>query len=479
MRRSAFVMRIAATMTAVALPKLTERALAQDVVSYRLVAMPFRYSPAPGVAVAGIGYNGSIPGPLLRARHGQRVRVEYTNHSTIDTSVHWHGMILPNAMDGVPGVTQPAVKPGGSFVYDYEPNPPGTRWYHDHAGRMGLLHGLFGMFIVEDPHDDPADVEYAVIFHDVPDFASVHAALDGTSDAPMIDPMGSSEMMQMKPTDRMGDEVRYLAHCINGAVYPKTKSLRVKVGDRVRLRILNASATQTRYVRLAGHRLIVTHADGNRLHQALSFDVLRIGVAERYDAWFEVRRPGAWLLQGLSSDPLAFQQAIVVYTDGMQNASPLSAPQSVEGLDVLSYAKLANGYTASADQRRITIAKNFTLGGGKWDSARWTIDGATWPNTPKIRVRRGDRVRVHFKNTTDMDHPMHLHGHAFRVTEIDAKPLARPIVKDVSLVGANGGTLTWVFDADAFPGRWLLHCHNEIHMMDGMMTEVVYVPVSP
>jgi multicopper oxidase len=462
-------------MSAVALAPLSERALASDVVSFRLVATPMRFSPAQGVTVDAIGYNGSIPGPLLRVQRGQRVHVEYINASRIATSVHWHGVILPNGMDGVAGITQAPVLHGGRFIYDFTPQPSGTRWYHDHAKDMGVLRGLFGMLVIDDPRDEAADVEYAVIFHDVPDMRSVQAALKGTSHAPMIDPAGSPEMMQMKPDDKMGDEVSYIAHCVNGAAYPNTKSLQVKVGDRVRLRILNASATQTRYVRLAGHRLRVTHADGNPVPGPMDFDALRIGVAERYDAWFEVTKPGAWMLQGLSSDPLAFQQAMVIYTEGNEKAAPLSSPQSLDGVDYLTYEKLANGYGAPVDRHGIAIEKNFTLGGGAWDSPRWTINDATWPNTPKIHVRYGDRVRVHFKNTTDMDHPMHLHGHVFHVVEIDGKTLAHPLDKDVSLVRANGGTLAWIFEANSPPGRWLLHCHNEIHMMDGMMTEVVYV----
>jgi len=207
----------------------------------------------------------------------------------------------------------------------------------------------------------------------------------------------------------------------------------------------------------------------------MEFDALRLGVAERYDAWFEVTKPGAWLLQGLSSDPLAFQQAMVVYTDGMEKTAPMSSPQSLDGVDFVSYERLATGVRANIDESGVTTRAMYTLGGGAWKSSMWTMNGKTFPNTEKIMVRHGDRVLVRFTNTTDMDHPMHLHGHVFRVVEIDGKALAKPLDKDVSLVRANGGTLTWIFDADVFPGRWLLHCHNEVHMMDGMMTEVQYI----
>jgi len=489
MKRSTFVSSAAGAMIVTALPPLSKRALASDVVDYSLTAAPFTFAPSAGTAFASLAYDGHLPGPLLRVTHGQRVRVAFTNKTDIDTSVHWHGMILPNDMDGVAGVTQPPVKPGGTFLYEFAPNPPGTRWYHDHAGQLGAVRGLFGMFIVDDPHDTPADREFALVFHDVPSMESVDAAMRGTSSAPMVDPPGSVEnaemaasmsMPGMKMSDmdmssmKMGDEVAYLAHCINGASYPATQRLQVKVGDRVRLRILNANPTQTRYIRLAGHRLRVTHSDGNPLERPLEVDVLRIGVAERYDAWFEVTKPGAWLLQGLSVDPLVYQQACVVSTPGMEGAAPMGSPPSIEGLDVFSYEK-AGGIGSAVDERGVTMRVPMLLGGGKYGSSIWSIDGKQWPNTPKIDVRRGDRVLVSFTNKTDMDHPMHLHGHTFRVVSIDGKPLARPLAKDVSLVPANGGTLSWIFDADSPPGRWLLHCHNEIHMMDGMMTEVRYL----
>ncbi len=396
-------------------------------------------------------------------------------------------MILPNRMDGVATITQAPVLRGDEFVYEFAPGPPGTRWYHDHAFHMGITRGLFGLFIVDDPHDEPADKEFALVFHDVPQWKSLAAAQRGISSAAMTTLPGSPEAIEMMRSLRythsmqpvrpmhaghgMGDEVAYLAHCINGATYPSTPKLEVRVGDTLRLRVLNASPTQTRYVRFAGHRLTVTHSDGNRLAQPLEVDAMRIGVAERYDAYVQVTRPGAFLLQGLTADLLARQQAVLVYTEGMENAPPAKSPQTLADVDYFTYEK------AAGIERRDSLEStryDFTLGGGAWGSNRWTIDGQVWPHTPKIHVRHGDRVTVHFKNTTDMDHPMHLHGHAFTLVEVGGKLLARPLVKDVSLVPANGGTATWRFSADSPPGRWLLHCHNDVHMMGGMMTEVVY-----
>lgn len=472
MRRRDFLAAGAGAMTALALPGLTSRARASSIVDYTLTSAPLRFSPAPGMSFSGVAFNGTIPGPVLRIVHGQRLRAKFVNRSGQKSTVHWHGMILPNKMDGSEDVTQPAVPSGSSFMYEFNPDPPGTRWYHDHVSD-GLLRGLFGMIIVEDPRDMRADAEFALVFHDVPNLATVDSAMRGVSNAPMADPMESPEMRQMAPDDKMGDEVAYLARCINGASYPNTKKLPVKVGQHVRLRILNANPTETRYVRLAGHRLTVTHSDGNPLPRPVEVDALRVGVAERYDAWFEVTAPGAWLLQGLSSDPLAYEQAAVVHTEGMENAPPAASPQSLDGVDYFTYQKAggAGGALGPLSGKQY----DFTLDDGKYGSSRWTINGQTYPNTPKILVHRNDIVNVRFLNKTDMDHPMHLHGHVFEVTEVDGVALARPLPKDTSLVRANGGTLRWRFKADSPAGRWLLHCHNAIHMMDGMMTYVQYV----
>jgi len=281
----------------------------------------------------------------------------------------------------------------------------------------------------------------------------------------------------MKPMP-MGDEVSYLSHCIGGATYPHTRPIVVKVGQTVRLRILNASPTLTHYVRLAGHRLRVTHSDGNPMPRAVTVDALRIGVAERYDAWFEVTRPGAWLLTSLMGDTHDRQQSVVIRTADAAHRAPEVPPPSLEGTELFTYLLAGAGTPLPHDAHDpfgpASVRKTLLLGGGKPGDPHWTIDGKIWPHTPKIDVRHGDHVQIHFKNPTDMDHPMHLHGHVFELVEQSGQLLHHPIPKDTTLVPA-GGTTTWRFLANSPTGRWVLHCHNLVHLIDGMMTEVDYV----
>ncbi len=461
MKRDTFLRATAGSMAVAALPRLSASALAVDVVNVTLLSAP---------RAGGLAFNGTIPGPLLRVVHGQRIRVRYVSGVNVPTSIHWHGMLVPNAMDGVAGVTQRSVRRGETFVYEFTPGPPGTRWYHDHAFGFASARGLFGMFVVDDPREEPADREYALVFHDVPDWRSFGAALRGVSSTPMIEPMGAPAM---RSNARMGDEVAYAAYCINGASYPHSPKYPVRVGERVRLRILNASPTRTHYVALAGQELLVTHVDGNALEQPVVVNALRVGTGERYDVSVTFRMPGAFLLQGISSDSSEMrQQAVLFYTEGMEDAPAHAAPAMLDGLRVATYETIA-GVVAETLTQTEPAAREFVLGGGGWGNPRWTIDDRIWPHTPKLVVRKGDRITVRFRNAGDMEHPMHLHGHLFELTEVNGTRLMRPLRKDGALVGPRS-TATWRFVADAPPGRWMLHCHNEIHMNGGMMTEIVY-----
>ena len=507
MRRRDFLQTTLAAGTAALswtlLSPMSARAADSDLIEVTLEARPYRYPVVTGANFTGLAYNGRVPGPLLRVRHGQSFRARFVNHTGSMSTIHWHGMILPNDMDGVPYVTQAPVPNGGEFLYTFKPDPPGFRWYHSHVGDQDAR-GLFGAFLVEDPREPRADVEVVLILHDVPDLHSLHAALAGRSDAPMYLPPGltatgmraqpfpprmsdrggmdgMSGMSGMNPSAgpmRMGDALKYLSHCISGAAYPQTPPLLVKVGQTVRLRILNASPTLTHYVRLANHELRVTHSDGNPLPRPVTVDALRIGVAERYDAWFEVTRPGAWLLESLMGPEGGHRQAMVIRTADAA-AHPLQVPpQSLTGAKLFTYTLAGDGVPLTAGTPEsfgtANVRRTLLLGGGTPDQPHWTIDGKVWPNAPRIDVRHGDRVEIAFENPTDMDHPMHLHGHIFELIEVSAQRLRRPLAKDTTLVPA-GGTARWRFRADSPPGRWMLHCHNLIHQMDGMMTEVDYV----
>ncbi len=483
------------------LPPMSAQAADRDLVEVTLDARPYRYPAVSGARFTGLAYNGRVPGPLLRVRYGQRFRARFINNTGGLSTVHWHGMILPNDMDGVPYVTQAPVPDGGQFIYTFKPDPPGFRWYHSHVGDQEAL-GLFGAFLVEDPRAPRADLEVVLILHDIPDLRSLWAAIAGTSTAPMdappglssnamralpaMDPMGGMSSMSspmdamgraMKPMP-MGDAVRYLSHCVSGAAYPRTRPLIVKVGQTVRLRILNASPTLTHYVRLAGHRLRVTHSDGNPMPRAVTVDALRIGVAERYDAWFEVTRPGAWLLESLMADVRDYRQSVLIRTADAADHRPEMPPASLAGAQLFSYGLAGAGEPMPGGGHDpfgpATVRKTLLLGGGKPGHRHWTIDGKIWPDTPKIDVRSGDMVQIHFNNPTDMDHPMHLHGHVFELVEASGQRLRYPLPKDTTLVPA-GSTATWRFLANSPPGRWVLHCHNVVHVMDGMMTEVDYV----
>ena len=491
----------AAAMSWMLLPPMSAQAADRDLVEVTLKAGPYRYPAASGARFTGLAYNGQVPGPVLRVRYGQTFRARFINHTGGPSTIHWHGMILPNDMDGVPYVTQLPVPNGGEFIYTYKPDPPGFRWYHSHVGDQLAL-GLFGAFLVEDPREPRADVEVVLVLHDVPDMHSFWAAVAGKSGATMGMPPGlNMDGMRALPATGamggmkgmggrggmpkamkampMGDEVSYLSHCISGAAYPHTRPIIVKVGQTVRLRILNASPTLTHYVRLAGHRLRVTHSDGNPMPRAVTVDALRIGVAERYDAWFEVTRPGAWLLTSLMGDTHDQRQSVLIRTADAARHAPEIPPPSLEGAELFTYLLAGLGTPLAPDAHDpygpANVRKTLLLGGGKPGHRHWTIDGKTWPNTPKIDVRHGDRVLIHFKNPTDMDHPMHLHGHVFELVEQSGQRLRYPLPKDTTLVPA-GGTTTWRFLADSPTGRWVLHCHDLVHLMDGMMTEVDYVP---
>jgi FtsP/CotA-like multicopper oxidase with cupredoxin domain len=455
-----------------------------------LEAREVKWELAPGKIVSAMAYNGRIPGPELRVREGERVRVVLKNALKEPTTIHWHGVDVPNPMDGVPEVTQKPVPPGGSFVYEFEARPAGTRWYHTHVKEHRQMDlGLVAPLIIEPvaPDPFPFDREYTLVLDDwatgvgtaVPSTAEGTAGGRGSMGGMMGGMMrGMGGMMRGRGMGGMmggghHGTPAYDTMTINGKAYPATEPLRVRQGERVRLRLINASADHTHVIRLAGHRLKVTHTDGNPLREAVEVDAVPIAPSERYDALVGADRPGAWFLYCTQPGHAAAGEQVLVVYEGSGRAAPEPPREGIAGLTLWEY-RMGHGRdilpAASGARRTFTL----NLSGGMMMAGSdevWTINGRQYPQTDLIGVRRGDRVRIRMGNMSPEAHPMHLHGQSFEVVAVNGQPLTVPLVKDSVDVEAHMGSLEIEFTAHN-PGDWFFHCHKPMHMEGGMIALV-------
>jgi FtsP/CotA-like multicopper oxidase with cupredoxin domain len=244
-------------------------------------------------------YNGLPVGPEIRVTEGDTIRVTLTNSLPDPTTIHWHGLPVPNGMDGVPGVTQPPVQPGESFMYEFPAWPSGTYWYHPHVGHQ-LDRGLVGPLVIE-PKNEVGDYdrEYTLLLDDwvTVDGGGPEAALRASGG--MMGGMTGRSMMGGGFFQGNGDsplqEPIYTTFAVNGLTATAANPFAVKQGERVRLRLINGSGATIYGLRLAGHSLTITHTDGRPVYP-FEVDVLRIGMGERYDVLFTADNPGRWTL---------------------------------------------------------------------------------------------------------------------------------------------------------------------------------------
>lgn len=412
-----------------------------------------------------LGYNGAVPGPEIRVREGETVRVVVQNQLDQPTTIHWHGVPVPNSMDGVPGVTQEPVAAGASFTYEFPARPAGTYIYHSHFGYQ-LDQGLHGALIIEPRQSPGHDREFVLATED-------WATVDGggpaaAKTAPARRGMMGGRMGGMMARSGDGDPLRqpaYDVYAINGQAGSAAAPLNVRTSDKVRLRLLNPSSGTVFLVRLAGHTLTVTHADGRPV-EPVAVDVLQIGMGERYDAEFVANNPGVWHLLGrpVESRRRAEPLRTIVY-EGVASRTPSS--ESSKDLRVLRYADLVALREQDVPSVGGRVDRTFRMGlsGGMMGSALWTINGRRYPQTEDLRIDRGERVRLEYSNMSMMPHPMHLHGQFFELA-VPGRPR-----KDTVLVPAHMGRMTVEFIADN-PGAWFHHCHNLYHHMAGMANVV-------
>lgn len=416
-------------------------------------------------------YNGQVPGPEIRVKEGEIIRVVLKNYLPEGTTIHWHGIPIVNAMDGVPGVTQQSVKPGETFVYEFEARPAGTFIYHSHVGYQ-LDQGLYGPLIIEPAKPQESyDREYSLVLEDW-----VMKDGGGIARTRRRSPMGRGMMGGMMRGHMGGIDTRggpllepvYDGYAVNGRVYPAIKPLEVKKDDRVKLRLMNVSSATIYYLQLAGHRLTITQTDGNPI-KPVDTDVIRIGMGERYDVMFTADNPGYWLLAASEEGFGEGQLQIPIRYAGSRQKEPIR-PGFNAGLRMAVYENFqALNPVENSGADRPRFYEQFLSGG--MHSPFWSINNQLYPATNPLVVRKEERVRLAYLNRSMMPHPMHLHGHFFRVVN-PALPRDRWIHKDTLIVDPMQ-RVDVEFMADN-PGRWFHHCHNLYHMEAGMANVVVY-----
>ncbi|HUS16130.1 MAG TPA: copper oxidase [Chloroflexia bacterium] len=243
---------------------------------FELTAQPVRWPILPGVTVTAWSYNGMVPGPTIHLVEGDKVRIILHNRLPVPTTIHWHGLIVPNAMDGVPDMTQPPVPPGGDFTYEFTVHQFGTYWYHSHFhSDVQLPVGLYGPLIIDprESQEPPADVDQVIML-------SEWKWLEGDTYPAM--PMA-------------GMEPNYFT--INGKAFPSTAAIELKQGQRLRLRFIGAGQF-VHPMHLHGPPFRIVATDGHPVPSAaqLTKDTVLVGPGERYDVEWTATEPGMWML---------------------------------------------------------------------------------------------------------------------------------------------------------------------------------------
>ncbi len=483
--------------------------------------------------------NDSIPGPTLYFKEGDTARINVKNNMEMNTSIHWHGILLPNREDGVPYLTTPPIKPGTTYTYEFPISHSGTYWYHSHTGLQEQV-GVYGSVVIE-PKVQRTDIE-------VPEVEEVIVLSDWTDQNPwdvLRDLKRGSEYQEFKKGNmqtvlgviknkaivdnikrslrRMPpmdiSDVAYDAFLINGHTQ---STLKAKPGSKVLLRIINAGGSSYFYLNYADGKMKVIAADGVDV-EPFDTDRILIAIAETYDVILEVPEDGSYEFRSTAQDGSGHASLFIgegkqvlaqdipkpnLYKMDHSHMTDHSMKESNEkdsmqmdhkdmdphmdhemkmdenhrmyhgtmGMEMNNnprplppYKKLRSlePTTLPSQNKTREVVLNLT---GDMERYVWSINGKTLSEDDKILVHKGENVRFILNNKTMMHHPMHLHGHFFRIINEQGEysPLKHTV--DVPPLG------TTVIEFEANEEKdWFFHCHVLYHMKAGMSRIVSYV----
>ena len=424
------------------------------VVEIELEARVARVEIAPGETVEAWTYDGRLPGPLIRVRVGDRLIVHFRNALPAPTTVHWHGIRVPFAMDGVPGYSQPDIEPGGAFTYDFVVPDAGLYWYHPHVmshAQVGF--GLYGALLVEDPRDvervGVAD-ELVLVLSDIA------VQPDGTLQA--ADAGGELGMV-------FGREGTHLL--VNGRVLP---SLTVRAGVPQRWRIVNTAKSRYFDLDLPGARFRQIGGDGGLQEYSVDREGLVLAPGERADVLVvpPVQPGGSVVLRsvivnrgfGSFEGGLPYHDLVTITAAALPAVRSAPLPEVRERIDPVPQ----DGATL--------VHLEMTLDQPPEGRPEYHLLGPLSPAKHKtLRARVGETQIWTVKNSTVWSHPLHLHGFFFQVLGADGRPV-RPLVWKDTVDIPFESTVRLIVryeDRPGVTGSWMLHCHILDHAEGGLM----------
>ncbi|PTQ76006.1 multicopper oxidase family protein [Celeribacter persicus] len=402
-------------------------------------------------------YNGQFPGPMIRAKQGERITRELVNDLPVPTSIHWHGIRIDNTMDGVAGLTQEAVPPGERFSYDFVVPDAGTYWYHAHTNSMEqVARGLYGPLIVEETEAPDVDRDEVLMLGDWrldPETAQIDPNFDHPMDRSHAGRYGNL----------IGTNGRYGYRLV------------ARQGERLRLRLINAANARIFRLRLKGLIGWTVALDGMPLETPVPVEgEIVLLPAQRADLIVDVTADdgGETMILRFDDDGQWREQVGFDLSGSIALRStppaPLSPNPGMSPIDLERATRLEmrmeGGAMGNMPMGRMN-GQMMTFREMVASGMYWTLAGvAGMADNPFARLARREHVRLKLINDTAFPHAMHLHGHHFReITEGQQGPMRDTILS------LPGDTIEIAFVADN-PGKWLFHCHMLGHAASGMTT---------
>lgn len=457
-----------------------------------------------GKVVKAMAINGSIPAPTITATEGDALQVTFNNKMDVETSIHWHGILLPNDQDGVPYLTTQPIKAHSSFTYQYKVIQAGTYWYHSHTG-LQEERGLYGalVFYPKKGETKRVDKEYVLVLSDWTNEnpAKILANLkkDGDYYALKKDTVQSwykvlkygKESVANRVSlalSRMGamdlSDIGYDAFTANGKVEEHFFAQQSQV---IKVRIINAAASSYFNVEFAGGPMTVVAADGLDV-EPQKVQRLKIAVAETYDVLLKIPGQKNYELRATAEDGTGYSSTFIGHGEKIfapDIAKPNLFLMQHGGHDMhkhhnhkpkkVEHIAYMNNYnslrslapTAFPDQsKKRTIVLDVT---GSMERFRWSFNNKTLTESDKILIKKGEIVHMVFNNKTMMHHPLHLHGHFFRV--LNGQDDYAPLKHTVNVPAMGFAEIEFLATEDK---DWFFHCHNLYHMAAGMARVISY-----